>query len=45
MFSSENTKGKAPWSLYTAAALSVGNTRNGQAYLANRSSDLKMSVP
>lgn len=32
--------------LYTAEALSVGDARNGQAYLADRSSiDLKMSVP
>ena len=44
MFSSENTKGK-PYSLYTAEALSVGDARNGQAYLADRSIDLKMSVP
>lgn len=41
---SEHTKGK-PYSLYTAEALSVGDARNGQAYLADRSSDLKMSVP
>ena len=44
MFSSENTKGK-PYSLYIAEALSVGDARNGQAYLADRSIDLKMSVP
>lgn len=31
--------------LYTAEALSVGDARNGQAYLADRSIDLKMSVP
>ena len=31
--------------LYTAEALSVGDARNGQAYLADRSLDLKMSVP
>ena len=31
--------------LYTAEALSVGDARNGQAYLADRSLDLRMSVP
>ena len=44
MFVSEHTKGK-PYSLYTAEALSVGDARNGQAYLADRSIDLKISVP
>ena len=44
MFSSENTKGNHG-TLYTAEALSVGDARNGQAYLADRSIDLKMSVP
>lgn len=43
MLVSEHTKGK-PYSLYTGEAFSVGDARNGQAYLANRSSDLKMSV-
>ena len=31
--------------LYTAEALTVGDARNGQAYLADRSLDLRMSVP
>ena len=31
--------------LYTAEALSVGDARNGQAYLADHSLDLRMSVP
>lgn len=31
--------------LYTAEALSVGDARNGQAYLVDRSLDLRMSVP
>lgn len=31
--------------LYTAEALSVGDARNGQAYLADRSLDLRMSIP
>ena len=44
MFVSEHTKGK-PYSLYTAEALSVGDARNSQAYLADRSIDLKISVP
>ena len=44
MFIPENTKGNHG-TLYTAAALSVGDARNDQAYLADRSIDLKMSVP
>jgi len=42
----QKTRKESPMEpLYTAEALSVGDARNGQAYLADRSIDLKMSVP